>query len=218
MDAPNATWTTDFEGQFRARDGVYCYPLTVCDGFSRYLLACRGLPSAETVGARRVFERLFRECGLPARIRSDSGVPFATSALGRLSALSAWWITLGITPELTESSSPQQNGQHERMHRTLKAEATKPAKATLRARQRCCDAFRAEYNTERPHEALANATPADRYTPSTRAYPRRLANPEVAVHCYLCSRSDVLPMLPVCTQEPPHACSQLTKRRRVGHR
>jgi transposase InsO family protein len=103
-----------------------------------------------------VFERLFRAYGLPVRIRSDNGVPFATAALGRLSALSAWWIKLGITPELIEPSSPQQNGQHERMHRTLKAEATKPARASLAAQQRRLYAFRAEYNVERPHEALSN--------------------------------------------------------------
>ncbi|MEO7964098.1 MAG: DDE-type integrase/transposase/recombinase [Gemmatimonadaceae bacterium] len=100
MDAPNATWTTDFKGPFRTGDGVSCYPLTVCDGFSRYLLACRGLASVETAGARPVFEHLFRAYGLPTRIRSDNGVPFATSALGRLSALSVWWIgsSLGSCP------------------------------------------------------------------------------------------------------------------------
>jgi transposase InsO family protein len=182
MDAPNAVWTTDFKGQFRTGDGAYCYPLTVCDGYSRYLLACRGLRSVETTGARGVFERLFRAYGLPARIRSDNGVPFATAALGRLSALSAWWIKLGITPELIEPSSPQQNGQHERMHRTLKAEATKPARASLAAQQRRFDAFRAEYNGERPHEALGNDTPADHYAPSPRPYPARLAHPEYPGH------------------------------------
>jgi hypothetical protein len=182
MDAPNAVWTTDFKGQFRAGDGAYCYPLTVCDGYSRYLLACRGLRSVETTGARGVFDRLFCAYGLPARIRSDNGVPFATAALGRLSALSAWWIKLGITPELIEPSSPQQNGQHERMHRTLKAEATKPARASLAAQQRRFDAFRAEYNGERPHEALGNDTPADHYAPSPRPYPARLAHPEYPGH------------------------------------
>jgi putative transposase len=182
MDAPNAVWTTDFKGQFRTGDGAYCYPLTVCDGYSRYLLACRGLPSVETAGARPVFERLFRDYGLPTRIRSDNGIPFATSALGRLSALSVWWIKLGVTPELTEPSSPQQNGAHERMHRTLKAEATRPPAATARSQQRRFDAFRAEYNAERPHEALANATPDQRYTPSARPYPRRLADPEYPGH------------------------------------
>jgi putative transposase len=174
MDAPNAVWTADFKGQFRTGDGVYCYPLTVVDGASRYLLTCHGLPSVETGGARTVFERLFCERGLPTRIRSDNGVPFATSALARLSALSVWWIKLGITPELIEPSSPQQNGRHERMHRTLKAEATRPPAATARAQQRRFDRFRAEYNEERPHEALGNATPAEHYAPSARPYPARL--------------------------------------------
>lgn len=182
MDAPNAVWTADFKGQFRTGDGAYCHPLTVCDGYSRYLLACRGLPSVETRGARPVFERLFREYGLPARLRSDNGVPFATSALGRLSALSAWWIKLGITPELIEPSSPQQNGRHERMHRALKAEATRPSASGARAQQRRFDAFRAEYNAERPHEALGNDTPADHYAPPPRAYPARLAHPEYPGH------------------------------------
>jgi transposase InsO family protein len=182
MDAPNATWTADFKGQFRTGDGVYCYPLTVCDGYSRYLLACRGLPSVETAGARPVFERLFRDYGLPVRIRSDNGIPFATSALGRLSALSVWWIKLGIVPELIEPSAPQQNGQHERMHRTLKAEATRPPATTARSQQRRFDTFRTEYNTERPHEALQNATPDTHYVPSARPYPRRLMDPEYPGH------------------------------------
>lgn len=182
MDAPNAVWTADFKGQFRTRDGVYCYPLTIVDGYSRYLLACRGLPSVETSGARDVFERLFRERGLPERLRSDNGVPFATSALGRLSALSVWWIKLGITPELIEPSSPQQNGRHERLHKTLKAEATKPPAATAAAQQRAFERFRREYNEERPHEALANATPAEHYAASPRAYPKRLLEPEYPGH------------------------------------
>lgn len=182
MDAPNAIWTADFKGEFKTRDGVYCYPLTVCDGYSRYLLACRGLPSTATAGARPVFERLFREYGLPARIRSDNGVPFATIALARLSTLSVWWLRLGILPDLTEPSSPQQNGRHERMHRTLKAEATRPAAATMAAQQRVFDRFRREYNTERPHEALDQATPASRYAASPRPYPRRLPAPEYPVH------------------------------------
>lgn len=182
MDAPNAVWTADFKGQFRTRDGVYCYPLTIVDGCTRYLLACRGLLSVETTGVRGVFERLFREQGLPERLRSDNGVPFATSALGRLSQLSVWWIKLGITPELIEPSSPQQNGRHERMHKTLKAEATKPPAASVRAQQRVFDGFRRAYNTERPHEALANATPAMHYAPSPRPYPRRLREPEYPGH------------------------------------
>lgn len=172
-------WTADFKGQFRTRDGVYRYPLTVVDGCSRYLLACRGLPSVETTGARGVFERLFREYGQPARIRSDNGVPFATIALARLSTLSVWWLRLGLLPDLTEPSAPPPNGRHgsrsrERMHRTLKAEATRPAAAAMAAQQRVFDRFRREYNTERPHEALGQATPASRYAPSARPSPRRL--------------------------------------------
>jgi transposase InsO family protein len=161
---------------------VYCYPLTVCDGYSRYLLACRAPSSTATAGARPVFERLFREHGLPDRIRSDNGVPFATIALARLSALSVWWLRLGILPDLTEPSSPQQNGRHERMHRTLKAEATKPAAASAAAQQRVFDRFRREYNTERPHEALGRATPASAYATSPRPYPRRLPVPEYPAH------------------------------------
>jgi hypothetical protein len=182
MDAPNAVWTADFKGEFKTRDGVYCYPLTVCDGYSRALLACRGLPSTRTAGARPVFERLFREHGLPARIRSDNGVPFATIALGRLSALSAWWLRLGILPDLIEPSSPQQNGAHERMHRTLKAEATRPPTASMAAQQRVFDRFRREYNEERPHEALGQVTPASRYAPSPRPYPARLPPLEYPAH------------------------------------
>jgi len=182
MDVPNAVWTADFKGQFRTRDGVYCFPLTVVDGCSRYLLACRGLPSVETAGARAVFERLFRERGLPERLRSDNGIPFATGALGRLSALSVWWIKLGITPELIEPSSPQQNGRHERMHRTLKAEATRPPAANATGQQRVLERFRREYNEERPHEALGNVTPAECYVSSPRPYPRRLTDPEYPGH------------------------------------
>jgi transposase InsO family protein len=182
MDVPNAVWTADFKGEFKTRDGRYCYPLTICDGYSRYLLACRALGSTASAGARPVFERLFREYGLPARIRSDNGVPFATIALARLSALSVWWLRLGILPDLTEPSSPQQNGRHERMHRTLKAEATKPAAASASAQQRVFDRFRREYNTERPHEALGQATPASRYVASLRRYPARLPAPEYPAH------------------------------------
>ena len=117
-----------------------------------------------------MFERLFREHGLLTRIRTDDGVPFAPIALGRLSALSVWWVRLGILPDLTEPSSPAQNGRHERMHKMLKAEATRPPEAHARAQQRRFDAFRAEYNAERPHEALGQVTPASRYAPSPRPY------------------------------------------------
>jgi len=185
MQAPNDTWTADFKGQFKTGDGRYCYPLTVADGASRYLLACRALTSVRTGEARPVFERLFRTYGLPARIRSDNGVPFATTALARLSPLSVWWIRLGIWPELTEPGHPEQNGRHERMHKTLKAEATRPPKADRRAQQRRFDTFRTEFNDERPHEALAQATPASCYTTSPRVYPTHLAPLTYPAHCEL---------------------------------
>ena len=126
FDAPNAIWSADFKGQFKTLDGRYCYPLTVQDGFSRYLLACQGLEGTTYSASRRVFTRLFREFGLPTRIRTDNGTPFASIALGRLSRLSVWWIKLGILPDLIEPASPQQNGRHERMHKDLKADATIP--------------------------------------------------------------------------------------------
>ena len=183
MTAPNAVWTTDFKGQFPTGDGVLCYPLTVADGASRYLLACRALASVRTSETKPMFERLFRERGLPERMRSDNGVPFATTALGRLSLLSVWWIRLGIVPELIEPGHPEQNGRHERMHRTLKRETLRPPAASCRAQQRVFDRFRVEFNEERPHEALGQATPAERYTASARAFPRRLPPLEYPAQC-----------------------------------
>jgi putative transposase len=183
MEEPNAIWTADFKGQFKTRDGRYCFPLTVADGASRYLLACRGLTSVRTEEARPVFQALFHSFGLPTRIRSDNGVPFATIALGRLSPLSVWWIRLGILPELIEPAHPEQNGRHERMHRTLKAETTRPPASNRRAQQRVFDRFQEEYNTERPHEGLALRTPAECYSSSPRVYPARLPSLEYPAHC-----------------------------------
>jgi len=182
MTAPNGTWTADFKGEFKTRNGVYCYPLTVVDGYSRYLLGCQGVLSTAIAGARPIFLRLFQEYGLPQIMRTDNGVPFATTALGRLSTLSVWWIRLGIRPELIAPSSPQQNGRHERMHRTLKAEATRPASGNLQAQQTRFNRFRQEYNHERPHEALGQETPASCYVPSPRALPSRLAPLEYPGH------------------------------------
>jgi putative transposase len=182
ITAPNAIWTADFKGQFKTGDGIYCYPLTVQDGFSRYLLACRGLTGTTYGESRPVFERLFRDYGLPAILRTDNGVPFATGALGRLSQLSVWWVRLGIYPELIEPGQPQQNGRHERMHRTLKRATARPPAATARHQQRCFDAFRREYNELRPHEALADETPASVYRPSPRPYPTRLSPLEYPAH------------------------------------
>jgi len=172
--APNDVWSADYKGQFRTGNGIYCYPLTVADGFSRYLLGCQGLDSTAVAQARPVFTRLFKEYGLPQRIRTDNGVPFATNTLARLSSLSAWWVRLGVLPELIEPGKPQQNGRHERMHRTLKAETTRPAAGSLAAQQRKFNAFREEFNNERPHEALDMQTPACLYQPSVREMPNKI--------------------------------------------
>ena len=182
MTEPNEIWTADFKGEFRTLDGIYCYPLTVADGFSRCLLACHGLLSTAHEGAKPVFRRLFQELGLPKFIRTDNGVPFATSAIARLSRLSVWWVRLGIYPELIEPASPQQNGRHERMHRTLKAETTRPAASTRLAQQRRFNRFREEFNDVRPHEAIGQQTPSSFYHPSPRPYPRRLPPMEYPAH------------------------------------
>jgi putative transposase len=130
--APNDLWCADYKGQFKTGNGIYCYPLTVTDGYSRYLLSCQALDSTAVAGAKPVFTRLFKEYGLPTRIRTDNGVPFATTTLARLSALSAWWVRLGVMPELIEPGKPQQNGSHERMHRTLKDETTASRRKPIR--------------------------------------------------------------------------------------
>lgn len=153
---PNDCWCADFKGQFKTGDGIYCYPLTVTDDYSRFLLGCQGLLSTCVADAKPVFTRLFKEYGLPRRIRTDNGVPFATNTLARLSHLSAWWVRLGVMPELIEPGKPQQNGRYERMHRTLKAETTRPAAANLRAQQRRFDQFRQEFNYERPLSGRSN--------------------------------------------------------------
>ncbi|HUP35802.1 MAG TPA: IS481 family transposase [Candidatus Limnocylindria bacterium] len=174
MGAPNAVWCADYKGQFKTGDGRYCYPLTVTDGFSRYLLGCQGLGSTAGAEAQPVFTRLFKEYGLPLRICTDNGVPFATATLARLSKLSAWWVRLGILPEFIEPGRPDQNGRHERMHHTLKAATTRPAAGSLGAQQRRFNAFREEFNHVRPHEVLEQQTPAACYHPSPRPMPDRL--------------------------------------------
>jgi putative transposase len=172
--SPNEVWCADFKGQFKTGDGLYCYPLTVTDGYSRFLLGCQGLLSTSVTDAKPVFARLFKEYGLPRRIRTDNGVPFATNTLARLSQLSAWWVRLGVLPELIEPGKPQQNGRHERMHRTLKAEATRPPAGSCRAQQRKFNLFREEFNRERPHEALDMQTAASLYERSPRQMPKKL--------------------------------------------
>ena len=173
--APNDVWTADFKGEFALGCGALCYPLTIVDTFSRYLLRCTALDGPRVAATRRVFERLFREHGLPRVIRSDNGRPFSQpNALGRLGQLAYWWIRLGIRPEHTRPATPADNGRHERMHRTLKAEATRPASYSLASQQQRFTRFQHEYNVERPHEALSDDTPAQHYHSSPRAYPARL--------------------------------------------
>lgn len=169
---PNDLWTADHKGQFRLGNGRKCYPLTVADSFSRYLLEVKACTSTRHEEARRIFERAFRDYGLPTRILTDNGVPFGSTAVLGLSKLSVWWLKLGVRVERIEPGRPEQNGQHERMHRTLKAEAAKPPRTSARAQQRCFDAFRTEYNTERPHEALSQDVPAQHYRASPRPYSR----------------------------------------------
>ena len=168
---PNDLWSTDFKGEFQLGDKRYCYPLTVTDHASRYLLLCEALESTREESALRAFERLFKERGLPRAIRSDNGVPFASPhGLFQLSKLSVWWLRLGISIERIKPGHPQQNGRHERMHLTLKKEATRPAGVNILQQQGKFDAFIEEFNRERPHEALAMKCPAELYTPSCRPY------------------------------------------------
>jgi transposase InsO family protein len=184
--AANQLWTADFKGQFKTRDGRWCYPLTVADEHTRYLLACDALRSTEGKGVRPVFERLFRGHGLPESIRTDNGVPFVHSkAIHGLSSLSVWWIELGIRPERIEPGKPQQNGRHERMHRTLKDETVCPPASSLKAQQSRFDAFRQEFNHERPHQALDQKRPAEVWSPSKRAFPDRIPMPDYPQHYLL---------------------------------
>lgn len=171
---PNQTWTIDFKGQFRLGNRALCYPLTVQDMHSRFLLDCRGLPAPKLLPTRKVLERLFREFGLPQRVRSDNGTPFASNALGRLSQLSVWFVRLGIAPEFIEPASPGQNGKHENMHGHLKRRTARRPRASFPAQQRAFDAFRAEYNDIRPHESLDGRVPSSLYSPSPRPFPKRL--------------------------------------------
>lgn len=170
----NELWSVDYKGQFKLHNGQWCYPLTVMDHQSRYLCGCDALKGPRLKDTRAAFIRLFRQYGLPERIRSDNGVPFASTARGGLSQLSLWWIRLGILPERIEPGKPQQNGRHERMHRTLKQAATRPPSANMKAQQQRFDSFRTEYNEQRPHEALGQQMPASHYTPSQRPYPEHL--------------------------------------------
>jgi transposase InsO family protein len=176
VEAANDAWCIDFKGWFRTRDGRRCDPLTVTDAFSRYLLALR-IVDPVTESVQREVDRLFLEHGLPRAIRSDNGSPFAGSGAGGLTRLSARWAKMGIRLERIYPGKPQQNGRHERMHGTLKAEACAPPAASAPAQQRRFDAFRREFNDERPHEALGQQPPKLFYAPSPRPYPRCLEDP-----------------------------------------
>jgi transposase InsO family protein len=172
--APNQVWSADYKGWFYCGDGSRCDPLTISDACSRYLLRCRAVAKTDGREAQAVFEAVFRECGLPEAMRTDNGPPFASRAPGGLSRLSMWWMRLGIRHERIEPGCPQQNGRHERMHQTLKAQTASPPEASLQRQQQAFERFQREYNEERPHEALQYRTPASLYVASARVYPSRL--------------------------------------------
>jgi putative transposase len=182
ITAVNQVWTTDFKGEFRTGDGVYCYPLTLRDGFSRFVLRCDAFLGPTTAATRRRFERAFLAYGLPERIRSDNGVPFASPGLGGLSQLSVWWIRLGIIPERIAPGHPEQNGSHEQFHSVLKAETARPPAPNCAAQQQRFRRFCREYNDERPHEALGDQPPVSCYAPSPRSVPTRLPPLEYPGH------------------------------------
>jgi len=174
--AANEEWAIDFKGWFRTKDGTRCDPLTITDAASRYLIEVR-IVEPTWAGVRGAMERVFEEIGLPGAIRSDNGPPFGSTGGGGLSALSVWWLKLGIEPRYIPPSSPQDNGRHERMHRTLKAQTSRPAATTAAEQQQRFDAFRRHYNDERPHEALGQAPPATRWQPPAHTLPARLKDP-----------------------------------------
>lgn len=171
---PNAVWCADFKGWFRTGDKTRVDPLTISDAHSRFLLRCQIVEQADYTHTQAVFEAAFREYGLPRVIHTDNGVPFASIAPGGLSRLSMWFIKLGIVPERSRPGSPQDNGRHERLHRTLKHATAEPPRATPRLQQQAFHEFQREYNQQRPHEALGDRTPQQCYRPSPRCYPRRV--------------------------------------------
>src|SRR2546421_3792047 len=180
--AANEVWCTDFKGQFRLGNGQHCFPLTITDLHSRFLIACTALEGTAAVPALWAFTEAFREYGLPRVIRTDNGCPFASSGMSGLTILSARWLRLGIRHERIEPAHPEQNGQHERMHLTLKRETTRPAGANLLQQQERFDTFRREFNEERPHEALGQSTPASHYKRSERTHPEELPDLVYPLH------------------------------------
>jgi putative transposase len=180
--APNEIWTADYKGEFRLQNGQYCYPFTLADAHSRCLLACRAESSTSLAGARQALSAAFRTYGLPRAMRTDNGTPFVGHGISGLSSLTVWWIQLDIQHQRIAKGRPEQNGRHERMHRTLAAEATRPPERSFASQQRRFDIFLREFNQERPHEALQNRTPASLYEASPRAFPERIAPPEYPGH------------------------------------
>jgi transposase InsO family protein len=177
-DAPNQVWCADFKGWFQTKDGERVDPLTISDAHSRYLLRCQQVGKTDGAHVQAIFEAAFREYGLPQAMRTDNGPPFASRAVAGLSRLAVWWMKLGIVPERIAAGHPEQNGRHERMHRTLKQETASPPAENARAQQRAFHRFRREYNEQRPHEALRMQTPSTVYTRSSRPYPARVREPE----------------------------------------
>lgn len=186
-NAPNDTWSIDYKGQFHMKNGHVCYPLTVSDNYSRFLLGCKALEGPRYEPTRKCMESIFREYGLPDAMRSDNGMPFAGRCIGGLSRLMIWWILLGIIPERIRKGCPQENGRHERMHRTLKSDALNPVAGNLKEQQKAFDIFRHEYNNDRPHESLNDETPSDYYKQANRPYVEHPHQPDYD-HNYLVRR------------------------------
>jgi transposase InsO family protein len=184
-DAPNSIWCADFKGHFPV-SGKRCHPLTITDGFSRFLIRCQAMRRPLFAPVQREFESAFREYGLPDAIRTDNGAPFSSLAPAGLSRLAVWWIRLGIRPERILPGRPDQNGRHERMHSTLKAETAKPPRSSFSTQQRAFGRFQAEYNDIRPHEALEQAVPSSLYRPSLKSFPKRLPELEYPSHFQVC--------------------------------
>jgi transposase InsO family protein len=182
VSAPNDVWAIDYKGQFRLGDRTYCYPLTITDQFSRYLLACEGMAAISDEAAREACSEVFTQWGVPLSIRSDNGAPFASTGLGGLTKLSAFFIRLGIQLERIRPSHPEENGRHERMHRTLKAETTRPARANLLQQQEVFDDWMEEFNHARPHEALDMKRPAELFVASPRPMPASLPELQYPLH------------------------------------
>ena len=187
---PNDVWCADFKGHFTVGNGLRCDPLTITDAHSRFLLGCKIVPKTNTENTQAIFTEVFREFGMPHAIRTDNGAPFASTSLAGLSRLSVWWLKLGISLERIEPGKPQQNGRHERMHKTLKEATALPPKSSLDDQQLAFDLFMAEYNYERPHEALRDKLPSELYKQSPREYPEKLPEIAYATNMEVCRVND----------------------------